>query len=105
MEDGEIDDYLASQQPEQFTEATLTDLQLLREEIIEIRRNRYAHSLQEHELGVSAIATPMFDHEGRAVAVMSLCGPLDQVTSITDRATRLLLEATQSVSATLGNQI
>ena len=105
MEDHEIDEYLARQPLKRFTAATPTDRRLLRQEITEIRSTRCAYSQQEHELGVSAVATPMFDHEGRVLAVMSLCGPSDRFSSTADKATQQLLEAAQSVSAELGHQL
>jgi DNA-binding IclR family transcriptional regulator len=61
-----------------YTEHTITDPQRLLEELRWIRSRGYAVSQGELEVGVDAVATPIFDHLGAAVAAVSIGGPSER---------------------------
>lgn len=54
------------------TSHTITDRAHMRRELAAVRRNGYARSLEEMTPGTSAIAVPILDMEGRAVAALGL---------------------------------
>jgi DNA-binding IclR family transcriptional regulator len=60
---------------EQFTEYTVTDLDVLMEELREIRRQGYCVSESEVDLGARAVAVPITDTRDRVVAALSTAGP------------------------------
>ena len=63
-----------------------------------------ATSIGEREPGVASVSAPVLDRNGRAVAAVSVSGPIDRMTS--DPASRfgpLVLEAAAAISDALGN--
>ena len=82
--------------------APVIDRAALREELGEIRRRGYATSNGERQAGAASIAAPVFDHSGRPVAALSVCGPAERFGPHMETAQRLLPEATARVSARLG---
>ncbi len=58
-----------------YTANTITSTQQLDEELADIAVRGYAISIDEFELGYSAIAAPIHNHAGRIVGAMSLFGP------------------------------
>ena len=56
-------------------DADLTDCRLTSEEVAEIRRNGYAISHAEREVGVSGVAVPIFDRQRQLIAALSVSGP------------------------------
>ena len=84
------------------TPSTVTDPKALREEIARIRRDGYAASVGERESGAAAIAAPVFDHNGRVAAVISLSGPTDRFRPVMSQHASLLRKAAAMVSLRLG---
>jgi len=60
---------------EALTSRTLVDRRVLQAELDTIRRDGHATAIDELELGLSAMAAPVFDASGRAVAALSVSGP------------------------------
>ncbi len=69
---------------------------------VEIRRRGYRRHHGERQAGAASIAAPVFDHSGRPVAALSVCGPAERFVPQLETAQRLLPEATARVSARLG---
>lgn len=89
-----------------FTGNTITDLDLLLEDLAVVRDRGYATDNQEHEEGVKCVAVPLFDHRGIAGAI-SLSGPaerMDEHLHLKDLATRLQEEA-HRISIQLGGHL
>jgi IclR family transcriptional regulator, acetate operon repressor len=57
------------------TSRTITEPALLAAELESVRREGYASAVDELELGLSAVAAPVLDDSGRAVAALSVSGP------------------------------
>src|SRR3954453_460326 len=68
----ELESYLASLQPEQLTDRTVTSVDKLREVITKAGADGYALVDQELELGLRAIAVPIVDSRDRAVAALNV---------------------------------
>ncbi len=60
---------------EAFTERTITDPARLRAEMEQIRQVGYGIAEEELEAGLSAVAAPIWNHEGQVVANISISGP------------------------------
>jgi IclR family transcriptional regulator, acetate operon repressor len=87
-----------------LTDMTVTDVRELRQELQAIRERGYSVSFGERQVGAGSVAAPLLDHEGRPVAVMSLCGPVERVRGEVDGLAATLLAATTDLSARLGYQ-
>jgi len=61
-----------------YTEQTITDPQLLLDELRKVRSQGYAISCGELEDGIDAVAAPIFDHLGTIVASVSIGGPSER---------------------------
>jgi IclR family transcriptional regulator, acetate operon repressor len=60
---------------EALTSRTITEAALFSAQLETIRREGYATAVDELELGLSAVAAPVLDESGRAVAALSVSGP------------------------------
>jgi DNA-binding IclR family transcriptional regulator len=84
------------------TPRTLTTLDALQDDLAKIRRRGYATDNEEHELGVACVATPVLDRGGRAVAAISVSGPISRILNPeTPDLAGLLREHAGAVSASL----
>lgn len=57
------------------TENSHIDHQEFLSELATIRERGYAYTLEELELGLNAVAAPIFEHSGRAIAAIAISGP------------------------------
>lgn len=69
---------------DRMTERTLTDINLLRDELAEVRRLGYATNRGEREHGVHAVAVCIHDHAGRAVAALAVSVPAPRASRLHD---------------------
>lgn len=60
---------------ERFTPRTVTSRRQLARELLVVRQRGYATAVSELEEGLSAVAAPVFDGNGRCVAALSVSGP------------------------------
>lgn len=63
-----------------YTEHTCTDPERLRAELEQIRRQGFAVSDQDFELGASGVGAPIFNEDGQVVGGISAGGPITRVT-------------------------
>lgn len=59
----------------QITPATVTNVDMLRSQLDEIRRQTFALSFAERTPGIHTVAAPIFDHTGSVMGALSLSGP------------------------------
>ncbi len=69
-----LDEYLATARLEKLTDMTVTDRGKLKEIVDRARRDGYATAIDELDYGVTAIAVPIRDQEGRVVAALNSSG-------------------------------
>lgn len=86
----------------QFTQATITDLSRMLEELDAIRQRGYAVDREEVEEGLACIGAVVRDHAGAPVASVSLAGPAGRVLPHEELYGALVVQATQQLSAALG---
>ena len=77
--DERIEGFLKTQRLVKYTEKTIADPDKLRKEIRAIRKAGYAFSEEEIDLGVRALAAPIFDHEGKIAAGLVVFGPAQRI--------------------------
>ena len=63
-----------------LTEHTITDKSTFLKSLEDTRRNGYAIDVEENQLGISCVATPIWDNNHRVVAACSVSGPSVRVT-------------------------
>ncbi|MGD0916459.1 MAG: IclR family transcriptional regulator [Thermodesulfobacteriota bacterium] len=63
-----------------LTPKTVTDRKALRRQLEEIRRQGYAFDNEEIEVGINAVAAPIFNHEEKPVAAIVVAGPSQRIT-------------------------
>ncbi|HLR97692.1 MAG TPA: IclR family transcriptional regulator [Jiangellaceae bacterium] len=68
--------YLASAQMDQLTPYTITDPELLRQELLTVRQQGWVLVDQELEEGLRSIAAPIRDRSGEVVAGLNISAPL-----------------------------
>ena len=71
---------LGDGQLEPLTSRTVVDPARLRAELQAVRRDGFAVATDELELGLCAVAAPVFDEKGSAVAAISVSGPTLRLT-------------------------
>ncbi len=59
----------------QHTKNTITTPEAIRRELERVREQGYALDQEELEYGLTCIGAPIFDHQGKAIAAISLSGP------------------------------
>lgn len=96
-------EYLA-RQLERLTPLTITNVRALRSELREIRERGYAVSLGERLEGAGSVAAPILGYDGRPVAVISVCGPVERFRTEVDDVAKHLVEATAGISRQLGHR-
>ena len=85
------------------TEKTITNGAELIEEIRKARRLGYAIDDEETEVGGRCVAAPLFDQEGKAVAAISIIGPVSRIKKEDfGKLSILVKESAARASAALG---
>lgn len=102
LSDAEIEEYLERNELAAMTDKTITDVGALQREIKAVRKRGFAVSFGERQLGAGSVAAPIFDHEGRVAAVISVCGPVDRLRGELDMCAAALTAATERLSARMG---
>lgn len=87
-----------------ITENTITDPEILFDQLKTIKEQGYAIDDMEGEEGVRCIAAPIKDHRGKVVAAVSISGPAARITLevIETDLKKALLETAQEISRALG---
>lgn len=85
------------------TDATIVDWDAFFADLAAVRERGYATNVGEWRTDISAVASPIFDHEGRAPASLSISAPGSRMPAdLRERYGALVTDAAQRVSATLG---
>lgn len=88
---------------ERYTDNTIVDWDEFFAELERVRKRGYASNVGEWRTDISAVASPIFDHDGTAVASISISAPGSRMTdALRERYGELVVEAAQRISATLG---
>lgn len=86
-----------------LTPLTLAEPEALRAELARIREQGYATAREELEAGYAGLSAPVYNHDGRVVAAVSLGGPAARLTpERTPEFIHLLQAAAGRISARLG---
>ena len=76
----QIENYIARENLDRFTENTICDQNALRTELIAIKEQGYAFDNEEKSMGMRCVAAPVFNSFGETVAGISISGPSARLT-------------------------
>jgi DNA-binding IclR family transcriptional regulator len=86
-----------------FTPRTIVDSTALAREVERVREQGYAEAVEEREVGLSAVAAPVWGAAGELAAIVALQGPTSRFDATAMRdALPLLLDCAQRTSFALG---
>jgi IclR family transcriptional regulator, acetate operon repressor len=89
---------------ERFTPRTVTDAEVLRAELEQVRADGYACTVEELEEGLNAVAAPVFADNGQVIAAISVSGPSFRLTGERlERAAGAVRSAAAEISARIGH--
>ncbi|MGM0651967.1 MAG: IclR family transcriptional regulator [Bacillota bacterium] len=99
-----LDQVLSVIDYKQYTSETITDPELLKKELIRVRKDQYAVDWGEMEENVRCIAAPIFDYAGKAVASIGVSGPSSRITHhyMNNELSEIVKEVAEKASARLG---
>ena len=94
--------YLQDHELTAMTGTTITDPDRLRTELAAIRARGYAVSLEERQAGAASIAAPILDRDGRPIAAISVCGPVERFREQLESVPPLLVGTCDELSRLFG---
>ncbi len=90
------------QQPlERPTERSVADLTELARDLAEVRRRGFAATVDELEVGLTAVAVPVRGHDGQVTAALGVSGPTARLADRADQVARLLVDQGEALSTLL----
>jgi DNA-binding IclR family transcriptional regulator len=103
MTEKEFEKYLDLTALKQHTPSTLASRTLLKEEIDKVRQQGYATDYQEHNKGISCVATSLKDFMGNVIAAISVTGPSYEIENQIDTLKTHIMAAAKAISSKLGH--
>lgn len=98
-----LDDLIRSRGLPKMNRNTITDVEELERELAAIRTEGYSWSDSEVDSGAGALAVPILDHTGRAVAAVALIGSVEAILGKDRKAlVGVLKDASREISEKLG---
>ena len=79
LDESEVESIVSSAELPAYTENTIISLPLLKKELDRVRTQSYSMDNEETALGLTGIAAPVFDHNGKAVAAVGAGGTVAEV--------------------------
>lgn len=102
QDEGWLDDYFRRAQLIAYNDRTVTDKRALRQILAEIRAQGCAATFGEMDAAVAGFAAPVRDEAGTVIASLVLACQIERVTQRKKQLAKLVLEAAQRISQTLG---
>ena len=87
---------------EKRTENSILDPDVMQGEVEIVREQGWAGDREEFDNGASCVAAPIYDHEGRIVAALTISGPSTRINQDLDRIIELTKSRTEEVSKEMG---
>jgi IclR family KDG regulon transcriptional repressor len=102
LSEEELNDYLETPL-KPLTKSTITSSEELRQQLLEIRKQGYALDNEETEIGIRAIAAPIFNQNGSVIGSISIPSPRSRrsIKELLNMA-EPLIEAARAISQRIG---
>ncbi len=89
---------------EPLTPHTITDPEIIRTQLEDVRRMGFAVSFEETDEGVAGVSAPIRDRDNRVVAGLTISGPMTRINPTTmDQFTRIVMAGAARVTAVLAH--
>jgi DNA-binding IclR family transcriptional regulator len=72
-------DRVLSKKLKRLTANTITDPNIFRKQLEKVREQGFALDLEEHDVGVTAVAAPIFDYDANPLAAVVIVGPSNRI--------------------------
>jgi IclR family KDG regulon transcriptional repressor len=106
LQDEKIENFIKTQKLVKYTGKTIVDPDELRKEVRAIRKAGYAFSEAEIDMGVRALAAPIFDHEGKIAAGLVVFGPIQRIDNQKkEKILKSILECSKKISEKIGGKV
>lgn len=102
LDQEELDDYLRRVKLEKIAPGTITDIDILRNDLAKIRELGYATSFEERIPDCLGVSAPIFDIDGKICASISLTAPITRTEEDFALYKQLVVEASKEISKRLG---
>lgn len=103
QEESFVDTMIAERGLQRLTKYTLTHPARLKKELKKIREQGFAFSDSEADLGARAVAAPIFGHQGKLIAGLTVAGPADRIkTNEVDRLAAQVVSTADTIFQELG---
>lgn len=96
-----IEAVISSTHLKRLTSNTIVDPSAFRQELRSIKRKGYGVSQGERDPDVTAVAAPIFSHDGKVTASLGVSGPRLRL-QITDELVKELIASSEEISSELG---
>ena len=99
----ELEQILKRNPLESSTEKTISDKDALIKELEKIRKNGFAYDDQEFMIGLKCVAVPIFNHNNKVVAALSVSAPVSRMQgAYIEEIKQELIRTGQEISTKLG---
>lgn len=85
-----------------ITEKTITNREVLKEKLKEFYEQGYSVDDEENEEGLYCLAAPVFGHDGKMQAAVSVAGPKERMLSRKEGIVKELINTTKKISESIG---
>jgi IclR family KDG regulon transcriptional repressor len=101
----QLDRFLQNHELAALTPKTITEPELLRQEVREVARTGVAYDDGEFNAEVRCVAVPVYDYTGQVVGALGISGPIWRLSiPVLQKQTELVRAAARRLSAELGQQ-
>lgn len=87
---------------EKRTENSILDADTMHGEVEKVRERGWARDREEFDYGAGCVAAPIYDHEGRIVAALTVSGPSERINRDLDRIIEMTKSRSEEVSKEMG---
>ena len=95
----------ASNSFEHRTENSIIELENLQIEIDKVRERGWAVDKEEYAIGAYCIGAPIYNHEGKIIAALTVSGPTERIKERLDDNVPRVLENAKKVSEAMGYRV
>lgn len=104
MNKEKAEDVFSRNKSNKMTERTITDINTLLDELRDVRKNGFAKSDEELQIGVEGVACPIFDYYGKVIASVSFT-TLKTDKFVTDENVNMLIKCANTITSNLGGRM
>lgn len=106
MSDEELENYLPTKELKKYTNSTITDRQILKQELKKVAEQGFAIDNEELDQGVKCVSAPIRDYTRRIIGAISISGPSMRFSDerIEKELIPLAIKASEEISSKLGFQ-